>query len=120
MSNLSANDLEYIRAALEETLPQECNILSPTYVSDGAGGQTPTWGTAYASVKCRLDSSSRGSEADIRGALLPYHTYILTLPWDTTIGETNRVEIGARTYTVSGVDLGKGWPGVIRVGLEAL
>lgn len=119
MAQLSTGDLEYIRTAIEELLPDTCNILSSTFASDGAGGMTETWGTVGAAIACRLDAI-RGNES-IQGArLAPQHAYVLTLAHDTTIDTESRVEVGSHTFTVVSVDEEKSWSGCTRVYLERI
>ncbi len=116
---LDSNELEYIRAEIESMLPDLCNILSATLVSDGAGGMSETWGTVGVAVACRLDSL-RGIE-NLQGArIAPQHGYVLTLPHDKVIDTEDRVEVGTHTFTVTSVDLEKSWAGCVRVYLEII
>lgn len=119
MSMLSANELEYIRSAIEELLPDTCNLLSSTFASNGAGEMTETWGTVGVAVACRLDAI-RGNESIQGASLAPQHAYVLTLAHDTTIDTTYRVEIGAHTFTVTSVDEEKSWSGCVRAYLERI
>lgn len=122
---LTSAELARMQDDLEAaTLPDTCNILSLTRTSDGEGGWSESWGTATASVKCRLDSlASRGlisaaAEQVQAASLKPYNAWILTLPHDTTITEQNRVEVGSTTYNVISVDAGKSWEANVRAMLE--
>ena len=116
---LSTGDLEYIRSAIEELLPDICNILSATLASDGAGGMTATWGTATVEASCRLDA--RTGNENIQGASLsPQHAYVLTLAHDVNILPEYRIEVGTHTFTIQSVDLEKSWAGCTRVYLERL
>ncbi len=117
MANLSATELAGMRAAINELLPDTCNILSLTSVSDGMGGQTKTWGTATAGVACRLDVTS-GREMVSGGALQPFTAYKLSLPYDTTITQGNRVEVSSVTYAVTSVNVNQSWIAVKRCDLE--
>ena len=96
---LTSGELTDMRAAVYDLMPSQCNILSPTRVSDGAGGNPETWGTATANVSCRIDKAS-GSEGYVGASRQPFAGYILTLPYDTVILTTYRVEMGANTYAV--------------------
>lgn len=118
MTQLSANDLEYMRSALEELMPGTCYILSPAYTSNGAGEMTEVWGTAGTAI-CRLDARSGGES--IQGASVkPVFSFILTLPHDTVIYENYRVEVGSDTFSVTSVDDGKSWNATTRVTLERI
>ena len=119
MTPLSNNDLEYMRTSIEGLLPGTCNILSATLASDGAGGMTATWGTVGTAVACRLDAI-RGNE-NIQGAsLAPQFSYMMTMPHDTAVVSTNRVEFGAYLFNVVSVNLGQSWNADLRVALEIL
>lgn len=119
MSWLTDGELASIRADVAELLPSTCNLLAATSQSDGMGGFTITWGTAAANVSCRLDAY-RGAEQVTAQALQPYHTFVLTLPHDTTITEHYRVEIGTVTYTVQSVDAVKSWRASVRAYVEKI
>jgi len=116
---LSGDELAGMREAINQLLPQSCNILSVTLTPDGQGGNTQTWGTASASVACRLDVES-GMEQVTGGALQPYTRSMLSLPYDTTISQDNRIEIGSNTYAVKTVNTDQGWIAVRRCELEAI
>jgi hypothetical protein len=122
MSLLTDADLDFMRDALEDLLPDTCHILSVTEASDGQGGITQTWGTATASVACRLDAGKRvaSSEQVDAAALQPYSFWWLTLPYDTTIGAGNRVVHGGATYNVEFEDSGKSWKGTVRVAVTKI
>jgi hypothetical protein len=117
---LTSGDLTQMRSDLAQLLPDTCAILSPTMASDGMGGWTTTWGTAAASVACRIDpdTGQAGREVLSGGAVEPYHRYILTLAQSQAIATTNRVVVGGHTYSVISVDAGKSWAVSTRCSLE--
>ena len=117
MSALSSAELTGMRDAIEQLLPQTCNILSATFTPNGQGGGTTTWGTVSASVACRLDVIS-GMEQVTGGALQPYTRSVLSMPYDTTVDETYRIELGSNTYAVKSVNTDQGWIAVRRCELE--
>ena len=122
MSILSDAALTQARTVLETALPDTCNILEVTIGSDGQGGQTETWGTATGgtAVACRLDAvpGLTGRESGAGAAVQPFQSYYLTVPYDTTITGSNRVEHGSYTYAIISVDLDKSWPIDVRCHLE--
>lgn len=118
---LSSADLASMRAAIAELLPDTCNILTLTYTSNGMGGGSETWGTASASVACRLDIQTGQvdkGELVYADALRPFQQTILSLPYNTTILTSDRVEHGGLTYNVSRVNTDQSWIAVKRVILE--
>jgi head-tail adaptor len=117
MTALSAAELAAIRTDIETLLPDTCNILTRTLTPDGSGGQTETWGTATASVACRLDPA-RGREAEIGGQTEPFYGFILTLPHGTALTALQRVELNSETFAVVSVDTGKSWSASVRGYLE--
>jgi head-tail adaptor len=116
---LSSEELERLQADMETyTMPDTCAILSPTNASDGQGGNTVTWGTATASVACRLDGKVEGKEYVAGAAVRAYSRWILTLPYDATIQESWRVVHDSNTYNVIGKPKGGSWKAHVRCELE--
>jgi len=116
---LSNAELAGMREAINQLMPQSCDILSVTLTPDGQGGNTEAWGTASASVSCRLDVTT-GMEQIAGGGLQPFTRSVLSLPYDTTITQDNRIKIGSNTYAVKTVNIDQAWIGVKRCELEAL
>lgn len=119
MTQLSAADLSQMRDDIELLMPDTCTIQSLTLASDGQGGQTETWGTALASAACRLDFI-RGDETLTSGAIQPYTTVMLSLPYNTVITTENRVVHDSVTYNVTSVNDGQSWNIVKRAVLEVV
>jgi hypothetical protein len=115
---LNASDLAYMRESIAQLLPDTCSILTVTNTPDGFGGQTQTFGTTTSA--CRLDVIS-GMEQVIGGALQPYVRTMLSLPYDATITEANRVIHGGVTYAVTTPpNSDQSWIAVKRVTLERI
>ena len=109
MSGLfTAADLNEIISAINELLPDTCNLLAATITADGYGGYTQAWGTASSNVPCRIDSM-KGQEQLAGGAIMPFHTFVMTFPATTSIIEQNRVQMGTTYYQVRSVDYDKSW-----------
>lgn len=117
--SLTSAELTVMRDALETLLPDTAAILAVTQVSDGQGGLIDTWGTATASVACRVDSV-KAQETTTGGAVRPYHSYVITFPYDVTIAEENRVVVGSDTFNVTSEDEPKSWDIVRRVYAEKI
>ncbi len=109
--------LSAMREAISELLPDSCNILSLTSTSDGAGGYSEAWGTVTA-VSCRLDVKEMRDIVS-GGAVQSYIKTMLSVPYDTSITEVNRVEHGGVTYAVvAPPNSDQSWIAVKRVELE--
>ena len=121
---LTDAQLTSMRTTLNTLMPDTCNILSVTRTSDGQGGFTDVWGTATASVKCRIDSGgatgAAGRENVGAASLLPFESWLLTLPYDTTITAAHRVEVSSVTYNVTSVDKSKSWNAEVVASLEVV
>lgn len=116
---ITENMLADMRASINELMPDTCDILSLTATADGQGGVSQTWAASSTNVKCRLDVISK-REATTGGAVQQFTGYVLSLPYDTTINDTDRVEIDDITYAVTGLNDGQSWKAVKRVMLEAV
>lgn len=113
---LSANELAQLRAAQEAMLPDTAYILSLTRVSDGMGGGTATWGTA-GTADCRIEAMA-GSERYSGDKRTAFARYVVTVPYDTTVNEANRVKISDVTFHILNVNSSKSWPTVKRLEVE--
>jgi hypothetical protein len=117
MSAIDTAMLAAMREAIEDLLPDTCDILSTSRSFDTMGGWTDTWGTATASVACRLDMKG-GVEQLIGGGVRPYTRYMMSLPYNTTVTEANRIQHGGLSYAVISVNTSQSWQAVKRVELE--
>lgn len=98
-------DLTWMREEVENTLPDTCNILSVTRVSNGQGGFTQSWGTAVASVACRVDAMKQADAVTVVGESgRVYNRFVVTVPHDTVITSDNRIEANGYTLAIETVD----------------
>src|SRR5512145_2650721 len=114
---LTASELTGMRDAIELLLPDTCNICTLTNSPDGEGGVTVSRATAGTSIACRLDVIT-GNEQVTGGAIQPYISYKMSLPYDTTIAEENIIEHSGVDYHVKSVNQSQSWIAVRRVDLE--
>lgn len=117
MSWLTDNELAQMRADIANLLPDTCSILSVAYTSDGEGGWSEAWGTATASVACRIDFKM-GREVVVGGAVQPFTRVILSLPYNTALSTNDRILSGGNTYAVKSVNNGQSWIVAVRAELE--
>ena len=118
MTTIDTAMLSAMRAAISELLPDTCQIITLTHTADGEGGWTDSRATATA-VNCRLDVT-QAREQVTGGAIQPYTSYKLSIPYDTTVVTGNEVLHSGVNYAVTGVNLGQSWKAVVRVDLERL
>jgi len=117
---LTTAELGIMRSTIELLLPDTCNIISITNTADGEGGVTESLGTVGTSIPCRLDVKM-GSEQITGGAIQPYIKTMLSLPYNQTITEAQRVEHGGLTYSVvAPPNTDQSWIAVKRVELERI
>lgn len=114
---LSNAELAFMRASIEELLPDTCNLLTLTTTPDGMGGYSEAWGTAAGTISCRLDIT-RKTDGVGGASYREYQETVLSLPYDTTVDIDYRVEHGGYTYNVSSVNNDQSWIAVKRVMLE--
>lgn len=114
---ITSAELTQMRVDILDLLPDTCALLTVTHSSDGQGGNTDTWGTATASVACRLDQK-KASEVIVSAGVRPFSGWMLTLPYNTTINEQYRIEHGGNTYNVISVDGDKSWSVTIRAEVD--
>ena len=111
--------LAAMRVAISTLLPDTCNICTITNAPDGEGGVTTTRGTSGTSISCRLDVI-QGREQVTGGAVQPYTSYMMSLPYDTTVNPSNIIEHNGINYAVKPSNVNQSWIAVKRVELEKL
>lgn len=100
---LTTADLTSMRATLESALPGTAVIQSSAYTSDGGGAGTVAW-TASGTVACRLDPNMAVWGEDTEGERITADAdFLITIPHDATIDESDRLLIDGETYSVSTV-----------------
>jgi hypothetical protein len=118
MTAISPSELAQMRADIETLLPDTANVITVTYTPDGYGGATITQGTIGTAIPCRMDHKT-GRETLTGGAIQDYQGNMLTMPYNTTISTTDRVEYGGNVYAVLAVSEGS-WLACKRVTVEKI
>lgn len=113
---VTASELAAMRSAINDLLPDTAYILTPTQTVDSQGNPVTSWGTTGTSV-CRLDVI-QGREMLSGGAVQPFTSHMVSLPYDTTVVSTNRLSIGGTQYNVRSINAGQSWSAVKRVEVE--
>lgn len=97
---LTADQLDEMREALEDSLPDTAVLQGSTWTSDGMGGGTTTW-SAAGTVPCRIAPALAGEgEVVDGGRVQPDYEYVVTLPADTSINEDMQLLIDSATYSI--------------------
>ena len=110
-------ELSIMRSTINQLMPDTCNILTSTETNDGQGGAILTYGTTGTAIACRLDVV-QGREQQAGGAVQAFTSYMLSIPYGTTINYKDMVEIGSNRYEVTSLNNNQSWKAVTRVGLE--
>ena len=105
---LQENDLAYLRAASRTAMPDSVTIQRKALVSDKQGGFTEGWADVYQNIRGRV-SVSGGSESVTAGRQDVQINATLTLAYDQSIEQSDKVVHGGETYEVVSVDSGKTW-----------
>lgn len=104
-----ADELARARADMLDTLPGTAIVQRETVTVDDYGHGSAAWAAVGTSV-CRLDPYTRQDSAGMvaqREANRSY--YALTLPYDATIDDGDRVSIGGVTYEVLQLHAAQSW-----------
>lgn len=102
MTFLTNAEIASMRAQIAETLTDTCVIQSVSNVSDGAGGETPTWAAVSGgTVACRFDHPQQRNQiaraAGAEGFIAEFH---LVLPYDAPVASNRRVIHNGNTYEI--------------------
>ena len=98
---LTSAEIADLRTHAAEILIDTCNILEVTRTKDAYGGWVDSWGTATASVSCRLVPATQQGILSMLGEQpdrVSFYTW--TVAYDQTVSLENRVEINSETYEI--------------------
>ena len=105
---MTAEEITQLHADFVELMPDTCVIMSVTLVSDGAGGNTPSWAAVTGgTVACRVDPLNlRGSRVQVIAVeeVLTIN-YQGTFPHDAPLAEDRRVVTDGNTYEIVQLDV---------------
>jgi hypothetical protein len=118
MSAIDTAMLAAMRAAIGELLPDTAYIVGLTNTPDGEGGVTQARGTSGTQL-CRLDVV-QGREQVSGGAIQPFISYMMSLPYNATVASTNIISHNGTDYAVKSINLDQSWSAVTRLELEKI
>lgn len=99
---LPPGDISMHRAILEDSLPDSC-VLSglSAGTSDSMGGWIGGTATSGGTVACRVSPTQlQPDERQFAGQLGEVQVYLITLPAETAVEPTDRIESSGETYEV--------------------
>ena len=105
---LQSNDLSYLRAETQKAMPDNLTIQRKTLVSDEQGGFTEGWSDVYQNISGRV-AVTGGSESMSAGRQDVQIDATLTIAYDQSIEQSDKVVHGGETYEIISVDSGKTW-----------
>lgn len=99
---LTNRELAQLRADILITLPDTCTIQRNTPTVDSYGYTTEVWASVATGVQCRVDPASKqGMGSGVVAEREAARTYFqLTVPYDTTIADADRVVYGGTTFEI--------------------
>lgn len=104
MALMGDGDLRYVRAQAEDALPDTVTVQRIQQTPDGQGGYTAEVLDAYQDVPARLTPASQlsamGMERLLGERVNVVADWVLTVPWDQEVRESDRVVHEGRAYEV--------------------
>ena len=104
---ISAAELTAMRETLANLMPDTCVISLGSLTPDGLGEFATTW-TPSGTVSCRIDPVKAGEVLN-GGAIQPYKTMRVTLPYDAVVTHDHRLTIGGVNYEIISVLSNNSW-----------
>lgn len=101
MTLLSDKDVEGMQAVQELHMPETVYLQRLTMTDDGAGGFTEAWNT-YETTKGRLGVPT-SREMEIAKEFRAMNNYVITLPADIDLLETDQIQISSKQYRVNAI-----------------
>ena len=100
-------DIDSMREAVYDMLPDMCDIYNPITVDNNAGGTSVTWpddnNPTFRNVRCEL-RNRLVMEQTSGGRFRHVRIFDIVLPWDTEITTDARIRMSdGREFEVSGV-----------------
>ena len=99
---LSQAELADMRAVLDETFPDLCDIQRPNRVTNPDGTYTDAWTTVGHNTPVRVSPAvaDRGYDLVLGGTPKSVSEWTLTFPSETDVRAEDKVTVGSRTFLV--------------------
>lgn len=112
---ISDSELEAMRATLDGSLPDSCQVRRATLASDGAGNLVPTWATV-ATVACRKSpTGNTPTERAVADRMGSQVLWTVTLPAETDVRPSDRLQIVGGDLLEVVAPLPRSWEICLRV-----
>ncbi len=105
---LTTGDFDLLRETAEQSLNDTITIQTKTLVADDRGGATEEYKNAYLNVPARV-AEMKGDESVITDQRHLNADYDLTVGFDQTINQSDRIVHETNTYEVIFVNLGRSY-----------
>lgn len=105
---LQNNELTYMRSEAKKAMPDTVNIQRKTTTSDQQGGYTESWDDAYQNIPARVTITG-GGEVATQGRQEPRPDALLTVSFDQSVDQTDRVVHSSGTYEIKFVNTNRSW-----------
>lgn len=106
---LTDKDLAQMRETANAALPDFAEIQRRTLTPDGYGNATETWEVIPA-VPCRITpDKNKKAEVEQAGVVTTIADFLVTLPYETVIRATDRLQINGTQYEVIGENPVTSW-----------
>jgi SPP1 family predicted phage head-tail adaptor len=106
-------DLAYTRLESKQAMPDKVHVQRRTLEADKQGGYTESWSIAYDNVPARLSFNS-GAESFAAGREDTNVQFMLTVPYDQSVEQSDRILFGEDTFEVVSVSGSRSWDTVKR------
>jgi hypothetical protein len=103
MEWISQSELADIQREAVNALPDRATVLRRTFSADGNGGKVDAYVAQDATVRCRIVFQAfRPVVPDMQtgGQVKPSETFLVTLPHDADVLETDRLSIKGTLYAI--------------------
>lgn len=98
-----------MRDEAELALPDVCVIRARTLTADGQGGKTESYATSVTTT-CRVSPAGRAMQEVTRAdGTRATADWVVTLPYNTTVSQSDRLLVNTVTYEVLGAKAPRGW-----------
>lgn len=111
---LTTTDLQSMREAQEQCLPEEAVIRQRLLSGDGQGGQEEHYEDQPV-VSCRVGTMTKEQAERYADKLGSRSGWVLTMPFDTRIDVRDRVRVNGIDHGVIGVESDHSWLTALRV-----